>query len=322
MDPKQDRGTCLIFLGLVDSLERSIDMLKKTLILLLLLVAPLTADPLAEVWAHTSGEYEAVCMQTYNLALERLKGLEPLTARDAQGRARLAGDTRPLAIIMDLDETVVDNSPFQVFLATTKTPFKYSLWQEWVRYQGSNPGAQHAVPGAVAFIKEVQAMGITPIFISNRETKVHDSTVAVLTNLGLDTTDLDQRLILRRPDEREQATEYARRQGIPLESEAGKALIEGEGNKEYRRRVVAKDYLVVAYFGDVLGDFFAYVQQDPNQYTKERRSAAQNFSDRWGRNWFILPNPLYGPWAPAHFPTSMSSQVTDYGFEIWLRARR
>lgn len=299
-------------------------MMKRLLAILFLFLAPVWAqpEPLAEVWVHTSGEYEALCHQTYNLALERLHDLEPLITRDAQGRAVLAGDPRPLAIVMDLDETVLDNSPFQVFMATTRTPFKYSLWQDWVRYQGQNPGAQHSVPGAVAFIKKAQAMGITPYFISNRETKVWDSTANVIKNLGLDTTDLEKRLILRAPDERELAATWAESQGIDPDSGAGKALLKGEGNKERRRQMVARDHLIVAYFGDVLGDFFAHVEQDPNLKPKERKQAAADFAPRWGRTWFILPNPLYGPWAPSHFSGPVTNHVTDYGFGVWIRGRR
>ena len=309
-------------------------MLKRALVfvmLTLLVAAPGWADrrgyepqPLSEVWVHTSGEYEALCHQTYNLAAERLRSLEPLLTRDKQGRAHLFHDPKPLAVVMDLDETVLDNSAFQVFLFTNRVPYKDHLWQSWVEYQGATARAHHSVPGALKFIQYVESLGITPIFITNRFESNRSHTTNVLKGLGVNLKDIDQRLFHRATNEHELAQEWVKEHGIDPTSRLGEALLSGHHSKERRRQIVQQKYQVAAFFGDVLSDFVATVKKDPNRTPAERKELAARMGPHWGRSFFVLPNPLYGPWAPGRaFPPKQAKRhVDDYGFGLWLRGQR
>lgn len=301
-------------------------MRRWSFILWLALLLPVQAEvqPLSEFWYQTSGEYRALCLQTYNLAAHKLEVLRTFISRDADGDAHIPGSTKPLAIIMDLDETVIDNSGFQVFLIKAKTDYKQHLWDKWLVYQSINRGAQKAVPGSVEFIRKAEGLGITPIFISNRDQSGYDETVKVLIGLGVNVANIEERLFLRRDNEKEMGRKLALEMGLDLHSSKARALIEGEGGKEPRRRQVYKDYHVIAFFGDVLGDFEAITFIDKNNIPKERVQMAERERQRWGTDWFILPNPLYGSWGPPHaLPTDrMLDEMTDYGFLEWVRSQR
>ena len=100
----------------------------------------------------------------------------------------------------------------------------------------------------------------------------------------------------------------------------------GEGTKEARRRLVQQKYDVVAYFGDVLGDFEPYLPGNAEGTQPpylERQKEGDRQSSHWGRNWFLLPNPMYGPWAPgAAIPENgIEKALDDQGFESYLRQK-
>ncbi len=287
-----------------------------------------TAHPLAELWVQTSAEYKALSYQAYRTAELQFDRWSDILIKRSDGKAYLPGGDKPVAIILDLDETVIDNSGFQAFCAKNNAEFSDDLWTAWVEFQGINEHAGPAVPGAPEFLRKVEAMGVTPIYISNRTVGQEGSTTRVLARNGINVEAIEPRLLLRLPskEENQRAETILKSQGVAPGSEEAAGLLKGEGKKEARRRLVAEKYDVIAYFGDQLGDFQAFVQTgelDAETF-KHRRAQADEFRNYWGTLWFILPNPMYGYWGPGQGLPAASPEdaLQDYGFEVYVRGRR
>ncbi|MFQ5937911.1 MAG: 5'-nucleotidase, lipoprotein e(P4) family [Acidiferrobacterales bacterium] len=213
----------------------------------------------AVLWMRTSGEYEALCQQIFNAALAQIR--QDLKTRQ-QGK--------PPAIIMDLDETVLDNGAYTVYLLTAGSRHSSDQWRSWNR---NNIHKISLVPGAKEFIKAVEKENVHVAFISNRSESIRDITTDILVNhdLGRKQELLDRgtlRLLLR----------------------------EKTGSKEVRRREVRAKYDVIALLGDNLGDFSDDFRSPAVKSIDERRSAVKKHMDQWGARWFVLPNPIYGYW--------------------------
>src|SRR6266542_834277 len=144
---------------------------------------PQEAALLASLYVQTAAEYRACCLQTYASASERL-------AEKLKGRA---SGKRP-AVVLDLDETVLDNSAFQTFLDRERLPYDDRYWEEWEK---NYPHEVEAIPGAREFIREAQKKGVTVVYISNRLEKYKASTVRALEHLGIATQGIEDRLLLR-----------------------------------------------------------------------------------------------------------------------------
>lgn len=281
--------------------------------------------PLAEIWFQTSGEYRAICLQTYNLAWVQFQNWKPLLNRGADGRAYLTGSSKPVAIILDLDETVIDNIGFQAYQSKTGTSYTPELWSHWVLYQAQHPEAGRTVPGAVEFLNKVEALGVTPLFVSNRSVGDEPATIKVLERAGVNVEGVTSRLYfhLLKDEETERARSTARELGLSPDSPEAVALVRGEGAKEARRRLIKQEYDVVAYFGDVLGDFEPFVDManSTRQTFEQRQDVVDENRGRWGTAWFILPNPIYGSWERAVPKEKRDAVLTDYGFGEFLRTR-
>lgn len=123
--------------------------------------APAYENLNAILWMQTSVEYKASTLQTYRLAEAALtQGL-----RDPHWTAALeqSGDfgNLPPAVILDLDETVLDNSPFEARLTASGAPFSRGAWTKW--QDERNAGL---IPGAMDFLQFAHANGVTPIYLS------------------------------------------------------------------------------------------------------------------------------------------------------------
>ena len=296
------------------------------LLLCTTLAAPALADrpPLPELWVQTSAEYKALCFQAYRMAEMQFDRWSDILEKRADGKAYLPGSNRPVAIILDLDETVLDNSGYQAFTARNQSEFNQGIWDAWIEFQSMNEGAGGAVPGAPEFLNRVEAMGVTPIYISNRTVGQEAMTSRVLQRNGINVTDINGRMLLRLPSNEETARGEAviKSEKLDPASDEAKRIMKGEGKKEARRLQIQEKYDVIAYFGDQLGDFDAYVQTklDATSY-KNRKAKADEYRKSWGTTWFVLPNPMYGYWAPGQgVPADHPEAVLqDYGFEIYLR---
>ena len=218
----------------------------------------------ASLWLQTSGEYRALCLQTYRLAAERLRqkaaGLPPAGPRGV--------------VVMDLDETVLDNSPFQTWLYLNAQTFDAERWAIWEeKYQRE----VRLVPGALDFIRRAEANGVTVFYVSNRSARNAASTIAALKRLVPNSDEVERRLLL---------------------ATAG-------SDKTARFAQVARTHRVLMWVGDNLRDFserFAAPRVSGDDVKAQNEAIAARLrqvdADRahFGDDWIILPNPTYGEW--------------------------
>lgn len=240
--------------------------------------APADDNLNAVLWLQRSVEYRAVAEQTYRAATEHLDAALAQADWDALVPAeRTPSSTeRPPAVILDIDETVLDNSPYQARLVRDGGEYNDPGWDAWVQERKAR-----AVPGVVAFARAASARGITLIYISNRAVHLRQATLDNLRAQGLPVTGPDAFLGL----------------GTVVEG------CEQHGTeKDCRRRLVGQRYRVLMQFGDQLGDF---VHVDAN--TPEGRAQVwARHGDWFGQRWWMLPNPSYGSWEPALFDNAWS----------------
>jgi 5'-nucleotidase (lipoprotein e(P4) family) len=231
---------------------------------------PLTYENLnAVLWMQTAVEYKASTVQTYRLAQAAL--LAGLRDPHWTGALEQTGDfgNLPPAVILDLDETVLDNSVFEA--RTTVAPAA-NPGQAWITWEDERSAG--LIPGAMDFLQFAHANGVTPIYITNRvcdSAKEDDPTVQVLRKLQ-----------------------------VPLDS-APAVLFCSKNNKDTdktaRRKLVTAKFRVLLLFGDQLGDFLQIPASMANLEGREQLFLAHQ--SLWGERWFQLPNPTYGSWERA-----------------------
>lgn len=227
----------------------------------------------AVAWVQTSVEYRAISAQTYRAAARLLDRALAEPGWDAlvPGERAGAATGKPPAVILDIDETVLDNSPYQARLVADGAEYDEVSWDRWVSEKIAKP-----LPGVVEFTNAAHAKGITVLYLSNRAVHLQDATLANLRAVGLPVKDESVFLGL----------------GMFIE---GCEQVGSE--KACRRQRVGRYYRVLMQFGDQLGDF---VQVHAN--TPAGRNAQYAEHQGWfGERWWVLPNPTYGSWEPALF---------------------
>lgn len=209
------------------------------------------------------GEPNALISNTYASAAENQKRWNALVPAE-----RGADDPRePLAVIVDVDETMLDNSPH---MAQTVRDGRYAFdetqWHAWVEKRAARP-----LPGALEFAQAAEADGVKIFYVTNRSTAARQATIDNL-----------------------------RAAGFPVAPDASNVMTIDESrgwtsDKASRRREVDAKYRVVLLIGDNLSDFLGGVSAD--NATRARLVAP--YEGWWGERWFMLPNPAYGSWEAA-----------------------
>jgi acid phosphatase len=227
----------------------------------------------AVLWVQRAAEYDAVSQTVYRGAADKLDAALKEKNWDAlvPGERGNATTGLPPAVVMDVDETVLDNSPYQARLVRDDASYDETTWDLWVAEKKAK-----AVPGVVDFAKAAAAKGVTILYISNRATHLKDATIANLKAVGMPVKDDSVFLGL------------------------GTFVKDCEQNgseKLCRRKLAGEKYRVLMQFGDQLGDFAEIVANTP----EGRDGLYAEFEDWFGERWFMLPNPTYGSWEPATF---------------------
>jgi acid phosphatase len=235
----------------------------------------------AVLWMQASAEYQAATTTVYRAAADKLgvalaeKNWDALVP-DERGNA--ATGLKP-AVIMDVDETVLDNSPYQARLVRDGKTYDEVSWDAWVAEKKAKP-----VPGVVEFAKAAAAKGVTIVYLSNRAVHLKDATIANLKAVGMPVKDDSVFLGL------------------------GTVVDGSEQNgsaKNCRRQLAGQQYRVLMQFGDQLGDFVQVVAN-----TREGRTQLlDEYGDWFGERWWMLPNPSYGSWEPATFNNDWSQPL-------------
>ncbi len=220
----------------------------------------------AVLWMQTAAEYRALATAIYARAVPVLERALQDPSWTAATEQTGAYGSLPPAVVLDLDETVLDNSAFQGQLVRDRQSYTEAAWADWVR-----AGQAGAVPGAQAFIHTIEERGVRVFYVSNRAAAQEASTLANLRSLGLDTT--GDRVLS--PGEQGWTTD-----------------------KSPRRAFVAEHHRVLMLVGDDLGDFVAIARLSP----AEREALVDRYADRWLERWVLLPNASYGSWLRALTP--------------------
>lgn len=237
----------------------------------------------AVLWMQRSAEYGAVTETIYRAAADRLD----IALKDRRWDALVADERSnastglPPAVVMDVDETVLDNSPYQARLIQDGQDYSDVTWDLWVAEKKAK-----AVPGVVAFTKAAHARGITVLYISNRATHLKEATIDNLKAVGLPVKSDDVFLGL------------------------GTFVQDCEQNgseKDCRRRLAGQKYRVLMQFGDQLGDFVQVIANTPSA----RAELVSRYTNWFGERWFMLPNPSYGSWEPALFNNAWGSPAGE-----------
>lgn len=225
-------------------------------------------------WVQTSAEYAGITRQTYRAAIDRMEEarLDPKWSaipEQAKVLSTMPADAeqKNAAVILDVDETVLDNSGYQAALIERGENYSPESWDAWVKAQ-----CAVAIPGAKTFLDVCRASGVTVFFVTNREAKVESSTRANLEACQLIMTDDPDLILSKRERDR------------------------WGSDKQPRREFVAKHYRVLLVIGD---DFNDFIWAGKNPTAEDRRALADEYEDYWGTRWFALPNPSYGGWERA-----------------------
>lgn len=204
----------------------------------------------ASLWNQSAAEYDAAALSAWN------------GARRAIEAGLAQGDGRPAAIILDADETTLDNTEFEARMVHMGKTYDSAEWTKWI-----NEANARAVPGSVEFLQWAASRGVTAFYITNRKA-----------------------------DEEAGTTENLRKLGFPLKSDS--VLVRGERpewesrDKSPRREWVASQYRVLAVAGDDLNDFV----NTQGASASERDQLVAANAGKWGSTWFVIPNAIYGSW--------------------------
>jgi acid phosphatase len=235
----------------------------------------------AVIWTQSSAEYRGVARQAYRMARTQLDAALADRTWTAAVEQTGAFSALPPAVILDLDETVLDNSAFQARQVVDSTPYHavpYSEdnWNKWCTERKAR-----AIPGAVEFLKYAASRGVTPVYITNRDHAVEGATRDDLARLGIP-VDASRDTVLTRHENGWDVTD-----------------------KSARRQTVAASYRILLLVGDNFEDFVAGTRTSIG----ERSALEEKYETNWGTKWIVLPNPTYGSWEQA--VTIGQSQLTD-----------
>jgi len=200
----------------------------------------------AAIYNYYTSEYKALAYQAFNAASDHLELL----------KIKNPG-IKDMAVVVDIDETILDNSPYQARLFEINAGYD-SLWNDWCDLVAARP-----IPGAVEFLSLADSMGYEVFYISNRKLKnVYASTLKNLHDAGFPMVDT-LHLLLR----------------------------DSSNSKESRRMKVEENYQIVMLVGDNIGDFY----EDTEDFQQRESTVSANRTQK-ERKMIVLPNAMYGNW--------------------------
>ncbi len=211
----------------------------------------------ATLFMQKSAEYRALCYQAFNWARRTLDD----DARTAKKLPK-AERRKPRAVVVDIDETMLDNSPAQAAGIRTNTSFNQKDWAAWTSMRKAK-----AIPGAVDFANYSKSVNARVFYVSNRDESEKQATIDNLKAVG-----------------------------FPDVSEDNVLLRQKESTKEPRRLKVAESYRIVMLLGDNLNDLANFFER---KSVADRFAETDRVREMWGTRFIVLPNAMYGEWEGA-----------------------
>ncbi|MFT5666839.1 MAG: 5'-nucleotidase (lipoprotein e(P4) family) [Vicingaceae bacterium] len=229
----------------------------------------------AVVWQQTAAEYEALCYQAFNFASARINNA------DVQ---KLYSTGKAPAIVLDLDETVLNNSPYNGSLIRNNSNYAADTWYNW-----SKKARAELIPGAKDFIYLAEEKGFAIYYISNRTEEELEVTLENLQALGID-AQMPQMFFKK-----------------------------DESSKTARRDFVKEEHDIFMFIGDNLADFDDIFEEKLT--VTERKNAAYKMKDKFGKKFIVLPNVMYGDWEKTLKldDTKYDSSTERTGILKWIK---
>ncbi|MEI5906694.1 5'-nucleotidase, lipoprotein e(P4) family [Bacillus spongiae] len=204
---------------------------------------------MSTLWHQTSGERNALYYQGYYISKMMLD--QKLTENTEKKRA----------VVLDLDETVLDNDPYQAYAAVNGVEYPEG-WDQWIEAANAP-----LLPGALEFLKYADEQGVDIYYISNRKEEQREATIK---NMEL--------------------------HGLPQSTDDRVLLKTEESSKKARRDQVLTDHEIILLLGDNLADFADVFDK---QNVPERKQSVDELKDEFGSTFIVFPNPMYGDWEGA-----------------------
>lgn len=213
----------------------------------------------AVLFMQQAGEYRALAYQAFNLARMALDA-----DFDKKNVKNLPKSERkmPRAVVVDVDETVLDNSPHQAYLIKQRLPFSPMTWTNWVNRRVAKP-----IPGAVDFLNYVNQKGVRVFYVTNRSAAEKQGTIDNLKAVGF--PDVSDETVQVRAD---------------------------TSSKEARRQAILEKYRIVLLVGDNLNDLSAAFER---KSVADRFAEVDKAREMFGKKFIVLPNAMYGDWESA-----------------------
>jgi len=207
----------------------------------------------ALAYQQRAAEYKALCFQAYNIARLRLD-----EAIKHKGK-------KPLAVVTDIDETLLDNSPYDAERAINNQSFDLKAWKQWTA-----KGIADTVTGAPSFFKYAASKGVAVFYITNRD-----------------------------EDERDGTAKNLKLYNLPYVDATHLIFKQSASSKEDRRKKVLAKYNIALLCGDNLPDFDALYDDQPSE--ESRNATTEKLKKQFGNKYIIIPNPSYGDFENALF---------------------
>lgn len=201
----------------------------------------------ATAYQQRSAEYKALCYQAFSIAHVRIEQFN---------RER---SPKPKAVMTDIDETILNNSPYEVHQLLQGKDYDNDSWNEW-----TSMGEADTIPGALHFLQFASASGIEIFYVTNRAEREREGTLKNLKKFN-----------------------------FPNADNAHLLLVQNGSSKEGRKNSIAATHTIVMLMGDNMNDFSFLFEKKTSD---ERDKVADNFSAEFGNRFIVLPNPVYGDW--------------------------
>jgi len=209
------------------------------------------------LYVQSAAEYRALCYQAFNAA-----------ATSLDNRLQTEHPKKPFAVVVDLDETMLDNSPYEAKLVKDTLAYP-AHWKEWIDLAEADP-----LPGAVPFLNDAVKKGVEVFYVSNRKNMYLQSTIKNLLTKGFPHVD----------------TEH-----VYLRTDVS--------SKTPRRNEISRNYTIALLIGDNLNDFSDIFK---HKSSAERSQLVDKNHTAFGSKYIILPNPMYGEWEGAVYDYNWS----------------
>jgi 5'-nucleotidase (lipoprotein e(P4) family) len=217
----------------------------------------------AILFMQKAAEYRALCFQAFNWGKMTLDFDDKTKKKLPKAQKKM-----PRAVVVDIDETVLDNSPAQAFGAKNRLPFDLKSWYAWGEMRKAK-----AIPGAVEFANYAKSKDVRIFYVSNRDDVQLQATIDNLKTAGFPDISAEN-VLLRQKDT------------------SGKYV----STKEPRRLAIGEKYRIVILFGDNLNDLSNVYE---NKSVADRFIEVEKAKDFYGNKFIVLPNAMYGEWESA-----------------------